>query len=57
MMYDTFMTRTQIYLRDDQMDYLRQKAFEEKTTVSEIIRRIIAEYMIKDKSKKDPIGR
>lgn len=45
------MTRTQIYLPDNQLQYLRKRAYEENVSVSEIIRRIIADYMVKHKIK------
>jgi hypothetical protein len=46
------MTRTQIYLTDEQINRLKRMAFEQKTTMSEILRRILAEDMVKYNKKK-----
>lgn len=55
MMYTRFMTRTQIYLPNEQINYFRQRAIRESVTVSEAIRRTFDEC-IPIKPKKN-VGR
>ncbi|MCP1224854.1 CopG family transcriptional regulator [Sebaldella sp. S0638] len=43
------MKRTQIYLPEEQVKELKYIAIEEETNVSEIIRRLVDEYLSKRK--------
>ena len=46
------MTRTQVYFPHSQLEYLRQRAREENTSMSEVLRRIVADCGQKKPKKK-----
>lgn len=45
------MRRTQIYLTDDEYNYLRKEAYEKNLSMSEIIRNILDKYAKKKDTK------
>ena len=53
MVYNSFMTRTQIYLPQDLINIFRQRAFEENISVSEAIRRALESCETKKKTQKN----
>jgi hypothetical protein len=49
----TKIHRTQIYLKEEQYQYLRQQAERKKASIAEIVRELINERLPKDKDYED----
>ena len=49
----TKIHRTQIYLKEEQYQYLRQQAEKKKASIAEVVRELIDEQLPKDKDYED----
>lgn len=52
------LKRTQIYFYEDVLMELKRKAEEEKTSVADIVRKVISEFLVREKTKnwvEDPL--
>lgn len=47
------MKRTQIYFSYNQLDLLKQRAYEEKSSLSEVIRNLVKKYFEEENLKKN----
>jgi len=49
------MTRTQVYLTEEQRGWIRRLAKTQRKTMAQVIREAIEEYMARQTSDKDPL--